>query len=125
MAAILSRLETEFVNVPPTDYSDPENRRKQQAAIDAVRAKLGQTYPLIIGGETIMRDVTFDLDQSRAAGSGGRVFRKGNCGDARGAIAAAEAPSPPGNIRRPKSERTICSTRRNDAAHGVWNSTPG
>jgi 1-pyrroline-5-carboxylate dehydrogenase len=42
-----------FQNEPYTDFSQPENRRAQQAAIEQVRAQLGREYPLLIAGERI------------------------------------------------------------------------
>lgn len=42
-----------FRNEPYTDFSQPGNRKAQQAAIEQVRAQLGQEYPLLIAGERI------------------------------------------------------------------------
>jgi 1-pyrroline-5-carboxylate dehydrogenase len=42
-----------FRNEPYNDFSQPENRQAQQAAIDQVRSQLGREYPLLIGGERI------------------------------------------------------------------------
>jgi 1-pyrroline-5-carboxylate dehydrogenase len=47
------------MNLPPfrneayTDFSQPDNRRAQQSAIEQVRASLGREYPLLIAGEKI------------------------------------------------------------------------
>lgn len=42
-----------FKNEPFTDWSKPENRTKQQQAIDEVASRLGREYPNIIGGEKV------------------------------------------------------------------------
>jgi 1-pyrroline-5-carboxylate dehydrogenase len=42
-----------FVNEPMIDWSNPENLRKMQAAIEKVRAELGREYDLVIGGRRI------------------------------------------------------------------------
>jgi 1-pyrroline-5-carboxylate dehydrogenase len=43
----------DFVNQPLTDFSKPENADAIKAALKEVEGKLGDTYPLIIGGEKI------------------------------------------------------------------------
>ena len=42
-----------------TDFSDPDHAAAFRAAIAAVRADLGKTYPLVIAGEEIHTDSTF------------------------------------------------------------------
>jgi 1-pyrroline-5-carboxylate dehydrogenase len=42
-----------FMNEPLTDFSTPENAAAFRAGLSKVRAGLGRTYPLIIGGEKI------------------------------------------------------------------------
>ena len=42
-----------FRNEPYTDFSQAENRRAQQAAIEDVRSQLGREYPLLIAGQRI------------------------------------------------------------------------
>ncbi|MBC8163522.1 MAG: L-glutamate gamma-semialdehyde dehydrogenase [Roseiflexaceae bacterium] len=42
-----------FTNEPFTDFSDPAHAAAMRAALDAVRAQLGRTYPLVIGGQQI------------------------------------------------------------------------
>ena len=44
---------TDFRNEPFTNFQDPEERRRFQAALDRVRADLGRHYPLIIGGRRV------------------------------------------------------------------------
>jgi 1-pyrroline-5-carboxylate dehydrogenase len=43
----------EFRNAEFTDYSVPENRAVMEAALEKVRSELGQTYPLILGGQEV------------------------------------------------------------------------
>ena len=50
---------SEFRNEPPTDFTMEENRRAQQAALAQVKAELGHTYPIIIGGQHIETAETF------------------------------------------------------------------
>ncbi len=42
-----------FVNEPMIDWTDPENQRRMQAAIDKVRGELGREYDLVIGGRRV------------------------------------------------------------------------
>ena len=43
----------EFTNEPVLDFSNPDDKKKQQAALDSFEVK---EYPLIIGGERIHTD---------------------------------------------------------------------
>lgn len=55
-----SRQVSEFANEALTDFSRPENAEAFRAALHQVEAELGQTYPLIIGGERITPAKTFN-----------------------------------------------------------------
>ena len=46
----------EFRNEPFTDFKNPENARKMQAALDLVASHLGHEYDLIIGGHRLKTD---------------------------------------------------------------------
>jgi 1-pyrroline-5-carboxylate dehydrogenase len=48
-----------YQNEPVTDFSVPANEVAMLAALEKVKSELGQTYPLVIGGETIYRDDVF------------------------------------------------------------------
>ena len=50
----------EFVNEALTDFSKAENSEAFRAALRQVEAELGKTYPLIIGGEQVQTDQTFN-----------------------------------------------------------------
>jgi 1-pyrroline-5-carboxylate dehydrogenase len=56
---ITAKTLSEFRNEPPTDFSKDENRRAQEAALAQVKAELGRTYPIIIGGQRIETVETF------------------------------------------------------------------
>lgn len=49
--SVASRAKTPFKNEALTDFTTPENRQAQGEALEQVKSELGQTYPLIIGGE--------------------------------------------------------------------------
>ncbi len=59
MENVASRAGTPFKNQPLTDFSKPENRQAQMEALEKVKRELGQTYPLISGGEKITNKATF------------------------------------------------------------------
>ncbi|HXZ04006.1 MAG TPA: L-glutamate gamma-semialdehyde dehydrogenase [Ktedonobacteraceae bacterium] len=59
MENVVSRAATPFQNQAFTDFSKPENRQAQMEALEKVKHELGQTYPLIIGGEKITNENTF------------------------------------------------------------------
>ena len=44
---------TEFINEPFTDFSDPKNLEKMQQGIEKVKSYLGKEYPIVINGEKI------------------------------------------------------------------------
>jgi 1-pyrroline-5-carboxylate dehydrogenase len=48
-----------FVNEPFTDFKDPVHRAAFAAALASVKAQLGRTYPLVIGGQEIVTERTF------------------------------------------------------------------
>ena len=55
-----------FQNEPFTDFSLPDNIANFRSALDQVKARLGETYPLIIGGEThYLDDVFASVNPSR------------------------------------------------------------
>jgi 1-pyrroline-5-carboxylate dehydrogenase len=45
--------QTPFVNEPFVDFTQPENKRRMQEALDDVRAKLGREYDIVIGGKQL------------------------------------------------------------------------
>ncbi|PJF43820.1 MAG: L-glutamate gamma-semialdehyde dehydrogenase [Phototrophicales bacterium] len=50
----------EFRNEPLTDFNDPRNVEAFAKAIEDVRSQLGQRYPLVINGQEVWTDETFD-----------------------------------------------------------------
>jgi 1-pyrroline-5-carboxylate dehydrogenase len=80
-----------FKNEPHSDFSLPAPKAAFQASVDYVRAHLGASYPLHIGGQPIETGDTFtSINPSRPAEVVG-VFAKGRKEDAERAIAAASA----------------------------------
>ena len=49
-----------FRNEPMTDFSNPTQIKAFEAALSKVESWLGRTYPMVIGGEKIYTDETFD-----------------------------------------------------------------
>ena len=56
---VVSRAHTPFINEALTDFSQDEQKRAQTEAIEQVKGELGQTYPLVIGGQKISGEKTF------------------------------------------------------------------
>src|ERR1700726_56998 len=54
-----SRARTPFKNEDILDFSKPENRQRQLAALEKAKSELGRTYPLIINGKKINGEATF------------------------------------------------------------------
>jgi RHH-type proline utilization regulon transcriptional repressor/proline dehydrogenase/delta 1-pyrroline-5-carboxylate dehydrogenase len=83
-----------FANEPPTDFTIPEEREKIRAAIQKLRAALGQRHPLTINNKSVQtRDWTASLNpanQKEVIGYAG----KANIADAEAALAAARAAQP-------------------------------
>ena len=48
-----------FHNEALTDFSVPENEAAFQVALERVKAEMGKTYPLVIGGEKIKGEAVF------------------------------------------------------------------
>lgn len=56
---IITRAKTPFKNEAFLDFSRPENRSAQEAALAKVKSELGRSYPLIINGQKIGNERTF------------------------------------------------------------------
>ncbi len=57
--SVISRAHTPFINQALTDFSQEEVKRAQAEALEQVKRELGQTYPLLIGGQKINGGKTF------------------------------------------------------------------
>ncbi len=55
-----------FKNEPLTDFSIDENRRAMAQAIAHVAENLGQSYPMVIGGERITHALVLHLGDQAA-----------------------------------------------------------
>ncbi len=79
-----------FRNEPFTDFDDPANAERMEDALDRIRAELGGTYPMIIGGEEVSLDDTFaSVNPANPAQEIGR-FPNGTAAHADRAIEAAD-----------------------------------
>jgi 1-pyrroline-5-carboxylate dehydrogenase len=66
----------EFRNEPLTDFGRPESRAAMQAALADVGSRLGASYDLVIGGEHVRTDASFDsLNPARKRQVVGRVSK--------------------------------------------------
>ncbi|MFO0808461.1 MAG: L-glutamate gamma-semialdehyde dehydrogenase [Gemmataceae bacterium] len=78
-----------FVNEPLTDFSDETKRAAMKAGLAAVKAQLGKSYPLVIGGERINTATFVDsVNPSRTSEVVGK-WAKATPEHAKQAIAAA------------------------------------
>jgi RHH-type proline utilization regulon transcriptional repressor/proline dehydrogenase/delta 1-pyrroline-5-carboxylate dehydrogenase len=96
-----------FANQPHADFSRRENREAYDAALAAVRGRLGTHYPLRIGGRNIETAKTVASVNPAApdevvgpAASGGRP-------EAEAAVAAAQAALPAWRDATPKERATV------------------
>jgi 1-pyrroline-5-carboxylate dehydrogenase len=95
-----------FTNEPYTDFSRPANRKKQQEAIDRVRALAGKEYPIVINGERIHAAEKFSsLNPSNPSHVVG-MFQKGTGELARQAMAVA--------VERFEEWKTVPAAKRAD-----------
>src|SRR6516164_10855009 len=68
----------QFTNEPMIDWTNPENLRRMQAAIDKVRAELGQEYDLVIGGRRVQTgDIAPSLNPAKPSEVVGRHHQAG------------------------------------------------
>ena len=85
-------MKNPFANEPMTDFSQTENVLSFRAALDEVRAQLGQSYPLIIGGERVYtEEALVSVNPSNPAEIIGRVAKATPELAARAVEAAARA----------------------------------
>jgi 1-pyrroline-5-carboxylate dehydrogenase len=81
----------EFRNEPLTDFAEPENRAAMETALKEVAARLGQPYDIVIDGEHLRTERTFDsINPGRKSEVVG-VFPKGTKEHAERAVRTAHA----------------------------------
>jgi len=96
--------EAGFRNVPERNFSLVTDRQRMQSALERARARLGQEYPIVIGGQTVTtgREIV-SIDPARPAQVVGRVASAG-WEEAERAVQAARA-ALPGWRGAPAAER--------------------
>lgn len=82
-------MPTEFTNEPLIDFTQPQNRRKMEAAITAVERALGKEYPLYIGAKKIKSPEKFHSYSPAHKDSIVGVFQKAAVEHAEQAVQAA------------------------------------
>jgi len=80
-----------FKNESSIDFKKPANRKKQEAAIAAVRAAIGKEYPIIVGGEKIFTEQKFNSYNPSHPAEVLGVFQKGDAAIAHRAMDVAVA----------------------------------
>jgi 1-pyrroline-5-carboxylate dehydrogenase len=80
---------SKFKNEAYTDFSRPTNRKKQQAALAAVRARAGKEYPIVIDGERILTTEKFSSYNPSQPSEVVGVFQKGTADLAQKAMSVA------------------------------------
>lgn len=80
-----------FANEALTDFARAEHRRAQEEALAQVKAELGRTYPLIIGGARRLSGETFSSINPAHPEQVVAEFARANADDARAAVEAAWA----------------------------------
>jgi 1-pyrroline-5-carboxylate dehydrogenase len=74
--ATIAPTVTEFRNEPLTDFTDPENVRRMEAALAKVSGEFDRTYPLIIGGRRITEgDVETSINPANPSQVVGRMVQ--------------------------------------------------
>jgi len=79
----------DFRNEPLTDFTKDENRRAMAQAIAQVAESLGQSYPMLIGGERVTLPQTFSSHNPSNPSEAIGTFPKGGVKEADRAIDAA------------------------------------
>jgi 1-pyrroline-5-carboxylate dehydrogenase len=82
-------METDFRNEPLTDFRKDQNRRDMAQAIARVAEILGERHPMLIGGERITLDGTFDSLNPSEPSQVVATFPQGGVAHADAAIDAA------------------------------------
>ncbi len=83
------KLVPPFSNEPLTDFSNPENRKKQEEAIERILKEKGKEYPIVIGGERIYTKDKFNSINPSKTDEILGVFQKANAEIAERAIESA------------------------------------
>jgi 1-pyrroline-5-carboxylate dehydrogenase len=111
MATVIdTERSTDFKNEPLTDFRDPENIRRMEAALEHVRGQLGRSYPLLIGDREVLgpqfQESVNPAQPSQVIGR----FTKGGAEHAQQTVAAADAAFE--SWRRVPTEQRVETVRR-------------
>ncbi len=100
-----------FRNEPPTDFARAANRDAMRSALAQVRAQLGRSYPLLIGGNEVNNDGHWldSVDPGQSARIVGRVAAAS--GDDAAAAVVAARKAFPGWATLPAVERAAILVR--------------
>lgn len=82
---------SKFKNEPLTDFSKPANRKAMEAALAAVKSRLGKEYPLVIGGEEIFTNDKLRTTNPSRPSDVLATFQKADAGLATKAVETAAA----------------------------------
>jgi RHH-type proline utilization regulon transcriptional repressor/proline dehydrogenase/delta 1-pyrroline-5-carboxylate dehydrogenase len=121
----LRKPHTEFRNEPLSDFSREDVRQMMQTAVEEVRERFGQVYPLVIGAQTIATEATIDsTNPSHSRQVVGRCGRA-TVEHAQQAVAAARAAFPAWRDTDPEQRaeylrRTAQVMRRRRCELAAW-----
>jgi RHH-type transcriptional regulator, proline utilization regulon repressor / proline dehydrogenase / delta 1-pyrroline-5-carboxylate dehydrogenase len=110
-----------FTNEPVADFTRSEVRAAFPAALDEVRAKLGGTYPLLIGGREVRTsDTLTSVNPARPAEVIGRVCQAGRA-EIDQAVTAAKAALPGWRNTSPRDRATYLFRAADLARKRIFN----
>jgi RHH-type proline utilization regulon transcriptional repressor/proline dehydrogenase/delta 1-pyrroline-5-carboxylate dehydrogenase len=96
-----------FRNAPDADFTRPEPRERMRAALAAVGAELGRTWPLVVGGKALRTaDALTSVNPAHPDQVVGRCASAG-VAEADAAVAAARAAFPAWSRRSPEERAAV------------------
>jgi 1-pyrroline-5-carboxylate dehydrogenase len=118
-------MPSDFKNEPLTDFSKDENRRAMAQAIASVAENLGESYPMLLGGERVTLPQTFSSRNPSSPDEIIGTFPKGGVKEADRAIEAADKAFEtwrrvPARERAEILFRTAATIRRRKFEFAAW-----
>jgi 1-pyrroline-5-carboxylate dehydrogenase len=98
---------SEFKNEPLTDFTKASNRTAFERALAKVKSRLGDEYPIVIGGEEVRTREKFNSSNPSRPNEIIAVFQKGDAAIAKRAVDAAVAAFETWRIVSPKKRATL------------------